>query len=222
MKSLFRTLMIVFLVNSIAMACSTCGCQGNKAKPAQAQTCGPNCQAHQKATDMAPAFTLANYDGAKVSLDDFKGKIVVIEWFSYKCPFCVYHYETVPTMHDLVEKYGDKNVQFLSINSTSWQTTEDNKAFAKKNKVSYPILDDRTGEIGRAYGATRTPHMFIINEKGKIVYQGGIDNAPMGKLPKGQDKVMNFVDMALAEITEGNEITIQKTKEYGCTVKYAK
>jgi peroxiredoxin len=186
-------------------------------------TCQGACKLEKQvsAPDMAPEFTLANYDGSQVSLNDYKGKILVLEWFNYKCPFCVYHYETENTMNNLAKKYADKNVQFLAINSTSWQTTEQNMAFAEKNKITYPILDDRSGKVGKAYGATRTPHMYIINEQGKIVYQGALDNAPLGKLPDGHDKVMNFVDMALAELTQGKPVTIQKTREYGCTVKYA-
>ena len=208
---------MVLIVYQIALAnCGNCGGDADKSG------CGKDSDHKEKAApDLAPAFTLQNYDGAEVSLADYKDKIVVLEWFSYQCPFCVYHYETTPTMRNLAARYKDKNVQFLSINSTSWQTTEENKAFAEKNKITYPILDDRSGKVGRVYGATRTPHMYIIDEKGKIVYQGAIDNAPLGKLPEGQKHVLNFVDMALGEITAGKPVTIQKTREYGCTVKYA-
>lgn len=223
MKSYFKTLAIVLLINQLALACASCGCRARKAKTDKGAICGSACKVQQnaRACDVAPVFTLTNYDGTTVNLADLKGKIVVIEFFNYKCPFSIYHYQTEPTMRNLVKKYAEKNVQFLAINSTSWQKTEENKAFAEKNKVTYPILDDRTGKVGKAFGATRTPHMYIINEKGKIVYRGAIDNAPLGKLPEGHDKVLNFVDIALAEITEGKPITIQKTREYGCTVKYA-
>jgi peroxiredoxin len=233
MKSYFKAVAAMFVLSSVVWACATCGCQAAKQKKDAdgpsckakgcEQGCTESCKAKQAAAaeDAGRNFTLENYDGTQVSLADFKGKIVVLEWFNYKCPFCVYHYETESTMHDLARKYADKNVQFLAINSTSWQTTQENKAFAEKNKVSYPILDDRTGEVGRAYGATRTPHMFIINEKGEVVYSGALDNAPFGKPAEGQEKVLNFVDMALAELTNGKPVTIQKTREYGCTVKYA-
>lgn len=174
-----------------------------------------------KAMREAPAFELKNYDGKEVGLADFKGKYVVLEWFNYECPFCKYHYETETTMVDLAEKYEDKNVQFISVNSTSHQSTGKNKAFAEKYNVPYPILDDRSGKVGRAYDAKRTPHMFIIDPKGYIVYEGAIDNAPLGKVPRGEKKI-NYVDRALTELLADKRISIPKTKEYGCTVKYAK
>lgn len=174
-----------------------------------------------EAMPQAPAFKLKNYDGKEISLADFKGKYVVLEWFNYECPFCKYHYEPETTMVDLANKYKDKNVQFISINSTSHQTTAKNKAFAEEYNLSYPILDDRAGLIGHAFGAKRTPHMFIIDPRGTIVYEGAIDNAPLGKVPEGQEKV-NYVDKALTELLAGKPVSVPKTEEYGCTVKYAK
>jgi hypothetical protein len=85
----------------------------------------------------------------------------------------------------------------------------------------HPILDDSSGKVGRAYKATNTPHMFIINTDGNIVYNGAIDNAPLGKVPKDK-KYVNYVDKALEELTSGKTISIAKTKPYGCTVKYKK
>lgn len=169
----------------------------------------------------ASLFALKNYDGKEVKLADYKGKIVVLEWFNYDCPFSRYHHESVPTMENLAKKYKSKGVQFLAINSTHYQKAEDNAAFAKKFKVTYPILDDRTGKVGRLYKAQRTPHMFVIDPNGLLVYQGAIDNAPLGKVAPDAKEKVNYVDKALAELTTGKAITIQKTKPYGCTVKYA-
>jgi peroxiredoxin len=168
----------------------------------------------------APDFTLANYDGKNVALADYKGKIVVLEWFNYECPFVKYHYEGRSTMVDIANKYRDKNVVWLAVNSTSHQKTEQNKEFAAKNNVPYPVLDDRAGKVGRAYGALRTPHIFIIDAEGSIVYEGGIDNAPMGKAPAGKE-IIAYVDNALAELTAGKAVSAAKTEPYGCTVKYA-
>jgi peroxiredoxin len=95
--------------------------------------------------------------------------------------------------------------------------TEKNKEFADKHEISYPILDDRDGKTGRAYGAKTTPHMFIIDTEGKIVYSGAIDNSPLGK--KTED-VVNYVDKALTELTTGKTISIPNTEPYGCSVKY--
>lgn len=167
----------------------------------------------------APAFTLNNYDGKKVSLSDFKGKIIVVEWLNYECPFVKYHYEKAKTMINLANKYKDKNVVWVAINSTSHQETAKNEEFAKQFKIPYPILDDRDGKTGRAYGATRTPGMFIIDTKGNIVYSGAIDNSPMGKKTEG---VVNYVDNVLGEVIAGKAVSVPVTEPYGCTVKYAK
>jgi peroxiredoxin len=167
----------------------------------------------------APDFTLQTQAGKTVSLEDFKGKVVVLEWFNNECPFVIYHYDKKTTMVDLAKKYKEKGVVWLAINSTSHQKTETNKEFAESHNLPYPILDDRSGKVGRAYGAERTPHIFIIDKKGKIAYNGAIDDSPLGK--KKED-VKHYVDKALAELTEGKEVSTQKTKPYGCTVKYAK
>ncbi len=167
-----------------------------------------------------PNFSLKNYDDKEVKLADYKGKIVVLEWFNYECPFVRYHYEKTSTMKDLAAKYKDKNVVWLAINSTSHQETARNKEYAEKSKILYPILDDSSGKVGRAYHATNTPHIFIIDHNGNIVYNGAIDNAPLGRVPENE-KLINYVDMALEELTP-KKVSMAKTKPYGCTVKYKK
>jgi len=176
----------------------------------------------QSPPQTATQFTLTNYDGKEISLADFKGKIVVLEWLNYDCPFVKYHYETETTMVNLAKKYADKDVVWLGINTTDYATPEANKAFAEKHSAPYPILDDHAGNVGRAYQATNTPGMFVIDKEGKIVYRGAIDNAPFGRLNEGQTEKINYVDKALAELTGGREVSTPKTEPYGCTVKYAK
>src|SRR4030042_4168580 len=132
----------------------------------------------------APEFALKNYNNKEVKLADYKGKIIVLEWFNYECPFVKYHYEKATTMKELAAKYKDKNVIWLAINSTGHQETAKNKDFAETHKVLYPILDDTSGKVGRAYHATTTPHIFIINTDGNTAYNGAIDNAPLGKVPQ--------------------------------------
>ena len=166
-------------------------------------------------------FTLTSFDGKTINLSDYKGKIVVLEWFNFECPFVKHHYDKATTMVDLANKYKDKNVIWIAMNSTSHTTPEENKAFAEKHKLPYLILDDRSGKVGRAYGAKTTPHMYIIDTKSNIVYNGAIDNSPMGKTPEGT-QLINYVDKTLAELTTGKDISINETKPYGCTVKYAK
>jgi len=172
-------------------------------------------------TKKTPDFTLKNYDGSTVRLSDYKGKIVVLEWLNYDCPFARYVHEHKPTMADLAEKYRKKGVVWLAVNSTNYATKKQNKAFAEEHKIDYPILDDHSGRTGRAYGAKTTPHMFIIDAKRNIEYNGAIDNAPLGRKPDGKD-VVNYVDRALAELLAGKKVTIKKTAPYGCTVKYTK
>ncbi len=169
----------------------------------------------------APEFTLKSFDGKAITLSDYKGKIVVLEWFNDECPFVRYHYEPANTMVELANKYKGKNVVWLAVNSTSHTTPEQNKDFVAKHKLVYPMLDDRPGAVGRAYGATHTPHMFVINARGSIVYEGAIDNSPRGRTPAGQE-LINYVDKTLAELTAGKAVSMPKTKPYGCTVKYAK
>ncbi len=165
----------------------------------------------------APDFTLNSFDGKTVKLSDYKGKIVVLEWLNFECPFSMYHYEKANTMVGLANKYKDQNVVWLAINSTNHTKPEENNAFARKYKLPYPILDDRSGEVGRAYSAKTTPHMFIINGNGTIVYEGAIDNS-LGRDKKG---VLNYMDRALAELTSASPVSITKTTPYGCSVKYA-
>jgi peroxiredoxin len=167
----------------------------------------------------APDFELSSFDGKPIHLSDYRGKIVVLEWMNFECPFSRYHYETKNTMVELANKYKNKNVVWLAINSTNHTTPEANKTFASKHKLPYALLDDRPGKVGRTYGAETTPHMFIINTNGRIVYEGAIDNSPMGKNKEG---IVNYVDNALAELTAGKAVSTAKTKPYGCTVKYAK
>jgi len=167
----------------------------------------------------APAFELNSFDGKTVNLSGYRGKIVVLEWLNFECPFSRYHYETKSTMVELAKKYKGKNVVWLAVNSTSHTTPAANKAFARQYRLPYLILDDRPGKVGRAYGAETTPHMYIINPRGNLVYEGAIDDSPMGRKKEG---VINYVDNALAELTARKAVSTPKTKPYGCTVKYAK
>ena len=165
----------------------------------------------------APALRLTSFCGKTVNLSDYKGKIVVLEWLNFECPFVKYHYEKTNTMIDLANKYKDENVVWLAVNSTSHTTPEANNGFAEKHKLPYLILDDRSGKVGRAYGAETTPHMYVINATGNIVYAGAIDNSPMGNKKEG---VINYVDNALAELTAGKPVSTRESKPYGCSVKY--
>ena len=167
----------------------------------------------------APDVEFKSFDGRTYKLSDLEGRIVVLEWFNMECPFSLYHYNTKPTMVDLANKYKDKEVVWLAVNSTSHTKVEANVAFAKEHKLPFPIIDDRSGQIGRAFGARTTPHMFVIDKDGVIVYQGAIDNAPMGKVEANVANV-NYVDQAISQLLAGQPVTTPTTPPYGCSVKY--
>jgi len=177
-------------------------------------------EAQTETSKKTPEFTLKSFGGKEISLSDYKGKIVVLEWFNDECPYVRHHYEKANTMLGLANKYRAKNVVWLAINSTNHTTPRQNKDFAAKHNMPYPILDDRPGKVGRAYGATNTPHIFIIDTKGDIAYEGAIDNSPRGKTRDGE-KPTNYVNKALAELVSGKSVSLPKTKLYGCSVKYA-
>lgn len=158
----------------------------------------------------APQFSLPDQTGKTVSLADFSGKIVVLEWFNEGCPIVVGHYKA-GTMNTLYAKYAPKDVVWLAINSTKGNTNDSNKAAAADWKMDRPILNDSNGQIGHVYGARTTPHMFIVNTDGVLVYMGAIDD-------KGK---VNYVDKALGELLSGNSVSEPQTKPYGCSVKYA-
>ena len=165
----------------------------------------------------APDFTLQDQNGKNVSLHDYLGKIVVLEWTNPECPFVQRHYRA-KTMQTLASQYQPKNVVWLAINSSNFDTNQANQQWATEQNISYPELNDASGVTGRAYHATNTPEMYIIGTDGTLLYQGAIDNDPQDDKSPG-DKV-NYVQQALNEILSGKSVSTPQTKPYGCTVKY--
>ena len=170
-----------------------------------------------KIGDAAPNFTLQDDQGKSVSLADYSGKIVVLEWTNPTCPFVQRHYKE-QTFVKLADKYKDKNVVWIAVNSTAKSSNAINHQWAEQNKLAYAILNDSEGKVGRAYGATNTPDMFIIDAKGKLAYMGGIDDDPEGN--RGSARV-NYVDKALSELTTDAQVSTPQTKPYGCGIRYA-
>lgn len=173
----------------------------------------------------APDFTLSDLDGKPVTLSSFKGKTVVLEWFNPGCPF-VKKSHGKGSLKDAPAKHVKGGVVWLAINSggagKEGAGLEANKEGAKTFAMTYPILLDPHGEVGKKYGATNTPHMMVIDDKGTLVYRGAIDNSPDGELesPAG-GKLVAYVDEALASLAAGKPIANAETKAYGCSVKYA-
>jgi peroxiredoxin len=182
--------------------------------PAAREAC--TAEAEKAEPQKAPAFTLENVDGTKVSLSDFADKIVVLEWANPGCPIWL-RVHKAGTFKALAEKYKDKGVVWLAINSTNSADKEKNKKFAETEKVPYPILDDHAGTVGKAYGAKTSPHMFVIDKHGLLAYEGAIDDDPAGE----KEKPLNYVDQALTELLAGKAVSVPKTEPYGCSVKYA-
>ncbi len=169
----------------------------------------------------AAEFEMSSFDGRKVKLSDYKGQIVVLEWLNPQCPYSRYHYETVQTMVTTANKYRNKGVVWLAVNSTIRTTPEINREFAEKYKLPYPILDDRSGELARQYGARTTPHIFIIDKEGRIAYDGAIDDAPASQGQPSAGKV-NYVDKALSELTLNRKVSLPNTPPYGSPIKYGR
>lgn len=173
-----------------------------------------------KVGDAAPAFTLTDTDGKTVNLADYKGKTVVIEWFNPECPFIVKHHKVNTTFNDLYTEYNSKDVVFLAINSNAkgkqGNGLELNKKKKEEFKMQYPVLLDESGEIGRLYGAKTTPHVFVVDKEGKLVYAGAVDNNDHVEKVGTQNYVKDALDAVLA----GKPVATSKTRPYGCSVKY--
>lgn len=169
----------------------------------------------------APTFSLMSAEGKKVSLEDFKGKYVVLEWWNHQCPVVVDHYNkgSIQKQQQLMK---DKGVVWLSICSSApgKQGHVEGSAAADvmKNVKGVPqsVLLDPTGEVGKLYGARTTPHTFLISPKGEILYNGAIDNNRSGR----EATTINYVVQAFEEASAGKEVSVPKTQPYGCGVKY--
>jgi len=172
----------------------------------------------------APDFSLKDLDGKTVKLADLKGKVVVLEWFNPECPF-VRASHTKGSLVGAAKRATQKGVVRLAINSAApgkqGYGVEKSKAGKATFGLEHPVLLDESGAVGKAYGATNTPHMFVIDKNGKVAYRGAIDNSPDGEggSPEG-GKLINYVDAAIDAVMAGQPVKVPSTKAYGCGVKY--
>jgi peroxiredoxin len=172
----------------------------------------------------APDFTLTDLDGKPVSLSSFRGKTVVLEWFNPGCPF-VKASHTKGSLVDTAARHAKDGVVWLAINSGApgkqGHGVEANREGQQSFKLAHPILLDEGGRVGRAYAAAHTPHLYVINKEGVLVYRGAIDNSPdaEGGSPTG-GKLINYVDAALSDLAAGRPVATPETEAYGCSVKY--
>ena len=178
-----------------------------------------------KVGEPAPAFTATDSNGKTVKLEDFKGKVVVLEWTSNECPFVKKFYDG-GDMPKFQKAAAEKGAVWLSIDSSAegkpgyldgaaanaWYITE-------KGAAPTAFLIDKTGEIGKAYDAQTTPHMFVIDANGALVYDGAMDDQPS----PGHDTVngaKNFVLAALEDLAAGRAVQMPQSPPYGCAIKY--
>jgi peroxiredoxin len=175
--------------------------------------------------EAAPAFTLPDSNGTTRSLGDFQGKVVVLEWWNPECPFVGKHYGS-GNMQRLQRDWTGKGVVWLTLNSSAAgqqgyvDAAKANALVKERGAASTAVLLDHDGKVGRAYGAKTTPHLFVIDGKGTLVYAGGIDDKPSTD-QADIATAKNYVAAALAEVTAGKPVTNPSTQSYGCGVKYA-
>jgi hypothetical protein len=172
----------------------------------------------------APDFSVADSKGKTESLSAYKGKTVVLEWTNNGCPFVKKHYGS-GNMQSLQKAATADGVVWLTLISSApgkqghVSGAEADRLTSERKALPTAVLLDEKGEVGRLYDAQTTPHMFIVDAKGTLVYAGGIDDTPSPD-PEDIPKSKNYVQLALAEIKAGRPVTDAVTKPYGCSIKY--
>jgi peroxiredoxin len=170
-----------------------------------------------KVGEAAPDFELKGADGKMYKLSQFKDKTVVLEWLNQDCPFSNCKTGVGPKSKALAEKYKAKGVVWLGIDSTYGRTAEKEADYIKENNIPYPILLDSDGAVGHKYGATNTPHMFVIHQ-GKVMYAGAFSTHPQS--PEAKSDYRGYVDEAVSAVLAGKEVPVSSVKPWGCNVKY--
>jgi peroxiredoxin len=172
----------------------------------------------------APAFTGTDSRSRSVSLEDFRGSIVVLEWTNHDCPFVRRHYES-GNMQKLQQQAAERGIVWLSIVSSApgeqgfLNGKEADELTSTRGATPRAVILDPSGDIGRAYAAKTTPHMFVVDAAGTLVYMGAIDDQPrnMGADPA---RAENYVRNAVAALAAGQPVATSLTQPYGCSIKY--
>lgn len=173
----------------------------------------------------APAFSLTDSSGRAVSLAEYKGKTVVLEWTNHLCPYVGKHYRG-NNMQALQKKWTGQGVVWLTVISSApgeqghVSPQQANQLTTERGAAPTAVLFDPSGTVGRAYGARATPHMYVVNGEGMLVYGGGIDDQPSARL-EDLKIAKNFVDEALKEMAQGKPVSASSSRAYGCSIKYA-
>ena len=176
--------------------------------------------------ETAPDFVGADSNGKTHKLSGYHDKVVVLEWHNQGCPYTKKHYES-GNMQKLQKEWTAKGVTWLTVISSApgeqgyVTAAQENEYLKKMNSTPTAALLDPTGVIGHLYGAKTTPHMYVINPKGMLVYEGAIDDKPTSD-PQDIPSATNWVAAALRETVASKQVSIPVTRPYGCSVKYAK
>ena len=194
---------------------------GGTAEGAPAATAEQMAEAAQEAParaavgETAPDFTLTDQAGTEHALSQHRGKIVVLEWINPDCPYVQRHYQA-QTMKSLVEAFPSDRVVWLAIDSSHTVRPDGSQAWREEHGLTYPILQDPQGSVGRTYEARTTPHMYVIDAQGVLRYAGAIDDDPRDR----NDEDQNYVRDAVTALLAGDDPPVSSTQPYGCTVKY--
>ena len=173
----------------------------------------------------APTFSLTSAAGPSVSLADQRSKIVVLEWTNHECPYVRKHYDS-GNMQALQKDATGQGVVWLTIISSAPGTqghvsaAEANELTKTRNASPTAVLFDPTGTVGKAYGATNTPHMYVVTRDGMLAYAGAIDDKPTTRRAD-VETAQSYVRPALAAVASGQPVKTPVTRAYGCTIKYA-
>ncbi len=177
-----------------------------------------------KPGELAPDFKGSDSNGKNETLAQYRGKFVVLEWTNQGCPYTLKHYES-GNMEALQKQWTAKDVVWLSVISSApgqqgYQTAAEENGYLKRMKAApTAVILDPNGTIGRLYAAKTTPHMFVIDPQGKLVYEGAIDDQPTPE-PSSIKGAHNYVSAALEEAMAGKPVATPVTRAYGCSVKY--
>ena len=174
----------------------------------------------------APNFSVVDAAGNTRTLSEFAGKTLILEWTNKDCPFVVRQYNSgnMQAVQQAAAGHGAVWLQVISSAPGEQGHLSGAEALAQAQAVNAQVetvLIDESGDMGHAYGATNTPHMYIINPEGVLVYQGAIDSRSTANSNTGFDGVTNYVTGALASLAAGEAVDPAQTRAYGCTVKYA-
>ena len=177
-----------------------------------------------KVGEAAPDFSAGDSNGQLQKLSSYRGKFVVLEWHNQGCPYTRKHYET-GNMQKLQKEWTGKGVVWLTVISSApgkqgyVTASEENDYLRRTNASPSAVLLDPKGDVGRLYGAKTTPHMYIIDPQGNLIYNGAIDDRPTAD-QSDVAGAKNYVSQALQEATAGKPVSEASTTPYGCTVKY--